>query len=484
MAPDNNNPNEDTRDGLEKAADRVSNIFSKLTKQIGQGATMPADASAFLRAVKMGKVDEVKKVIAENKISLDTRNGSGDTALHICAKNNRHEIAALLLDAGANPRLARDEDDAGTPLDDAVNFGRIEMVELLTRHGAYRPGDTREGRTLLHRACEKGKPGMVEAFIRAGADANEMTENGTTPLLIALSYRQSEVAAALLSFPEVAQGINKYFTKTDPQQRSAFQIAVDRGQVEAVRLMIPMGGDVNTPDAEGNTPLMSAIRLGNAEMVKLLAQAGASLNKSGNGAPLPLSLACSTREIASEETRAQIVSILVACGADTDPATGAIARTPLHDALKAQNGEGAVKALLDAGANPDAREMTEGRTPLIEAILQNDAASAALLLGAGANPKLTDVHGKSALSYARAALQRDGDENAAMKTLIAALQAVLDARADWPKPSLSDDFNKAAKTVAQDTPAPAGAKPQPQAGKNAGKKGDKKGPKNGQSWNL
>ncbi len=58
--------------------------------------------------------------------------------------------------------------------------------------------------------------------------------------------------------------------------------------------------------------------------------------------------------------------------------------------------------------DPDCRSKKSQRTPLIRAITGNDplASVVELLLKAGADPSLSDIHGKSALDYARARLAR------------------------------------------------------------------------------
>jgi ankyrin repeat protein len=472
-----NNPPDDDRDGLEKAfdsvSDRMSNIFNKLSN-IGQGESVSSDVIAFNRAVKLGKTAEVKRLLDEKKVTVDTRMGNGDTALHVCAKNNRPEVAALLLEAGANPRLGTASDPDGLPLETAVTFGNVEVVNLLTRHGGYVPGHARSGRTLLHRAAEKGKPQMVEALIKAGASANEPTENGSTPLLIALSYRQEKMAEMLLGFPEVAEGINGFYTRTDALRRTAFQIAVERNQTNAVARMIALGGDVNTPDADGVSPLMRAIEQENPDMVRLLAQNGASLNKADGGQSLPLFIACRTGDIADEDARAQIVKTLLAAGADPEIFDEARMQLPLHAALQTTGALKTVQALLEAGANPDARDKDTAKTPLMTAVLQQSPEAVAALLKAGANPALTDVSGKSALSYARAAAAKNPQTGG----IVAALEKALDARAAWPKPSAAktaaQEFKEAANDNAQSKPAAAGKTPAPK----------KDGGKTGQSWDL
>lgn len=449
---------QDDRDGIEKVFDSVADAFNKFTQKPEK---VPQDKAAFFRAVRQNKVAEVAKFIAAG-IDLDATGAGGDTALHLAARNNLTQVAKLLLEAGANPRAAHGDDPKRTPLADAVNFGKVEMAELLTRAGGYTPGETASnGFTLLHRACEKGNPKLVEAMISAGADSNERTGNGATPLIVAIVQRQLSVAERLLDFPAVAHGINEFFVNTDPKKRTAFHLAVEKGQSALVARMLDFGSNVNAPDADGVTPLEHAILRGELALVKTLVTHGADLNKPGNGARTPLFLACKAPEITDGKLRAEIVAFLLQAGADPEIADPATKLTPLHAAVLSATGKETVaallkyplnkdapddegsapifyavaktapdilRALLDAGADPNARQMDDARTPLIQAVQERSVPGVALLLSRGANPKLYDAHGKSALSYARA-----GD----MKEIIPLLEAALEK-----KPSRKGDFKE------------------------------------------
>lgn len=444
---------QDDRSELEKALDKLSggvrDIFKKATGQEDDGskpastqqAQQPqkpqdpktkAAISAFFMAVRRNDVKEAEKYLREG-YDPNAYNVSGETALHVAARQGAHDVAEFLLQNGANPKLQKRNDPA-LPLDEAVNFGKVELVELLTRYGGYVPGMDQNGRTVLHRATEKGKTRMVEAMIRAGADANERTANGSTPLIIAISLRHTETAEALLNFPEVVRGINDYTNTHDAQQRNAFQLALARGLPTVVARMLDYGADVNAADAEGSTPLRIAILNANEALVKTLVDRGADAGKAQGGRTLPVILAAGTLEIADGRKRAAIVDYLVAKGADPDARQPVTGMTALALAIMVSNGRETVAALLKhgvrldpvdhegftpiyytlqkpdsqllqmliaAGADVNARHHVDARTPLIQAVHDNAIESARLLLEAGANPRLYDSHGRSALSYAR-----------------------------------------------------------------------------------
>lgn len=426
----NNDPQQpdDDSDPIDKIFGRVSNMWDKVSKI--DPSRKPDAVDRFFRAVKSGKMDDVRAALEEG-FDPNIHNKNGDTPLHICARENLTDMADLLMSHKANPRLGKKDEPKQLPLDDAVNFGKAEMTELLARYGGYLPGNTVNGWSLLHRACEKGKPQLVAALLKAGANGNELTQNGATPLLVSVMRSQNAVADMLLDFPDVIGGMNHITVSTDEKKRNAFQLAVERGQTQIVRKMIERGTLTNIEDADGLSPLQHAIRRGDSALIALLIGAGADTNRpNAHGSALVYALR--SPEIRDETQRAAIVGILIAHGADADIADSASGETPLmiaaasydklpslqaliaHGAsldLADKDGKTAVfhatgkttdalKALLEAGAAPDARHMQDAATPLIAAARADDPYAVQVLLAHGANPWLYDSKNKSALSYA------------------------------------------------------------------------------------
>jgi len=90
--------------------------------------------TALMAAVTSNKPQTVKHLI-ENGADVNIRHKKTDhTALYFAARDNRIEIATMLLKAGADPNLGTDHD--GTPLHEAVRKKKPEMVKLLLEHGA------------------------------------------------------------------------------------------------------------------------------------------------------------------------------------------------------------------------------------------------------------------------------------------------------------------------------------------------------------
>jgi ankyrin repeat protein len=158
----------------------------------------------------------------------------------------------------------------------------------------------------------------------------------------------------------------------------------DRASVEAIRAALP-SLDVFEAAAFGDVDRLTELLDGDPTL------AG---SRSGDGfTPLHL---------AAFFGRTDAVDALVRRGADVDAVgTGWMVGTALHSATSARHAE-IVGRLLDAGADPDARQ-AEGWTPLHSAAHNGDADSVERLLAHGARADLEDDRGRTAETHAREA---------------------------------------------------------------------------------
>jgi ankyrin repeat protein len=101
---------------------------------------------------------------------------------------------------------------------------------------------------------------------------------------------------------------------------------------------------------------------------------------------------------AARSGNVQSIRAMVAQGADPNAPAGLNGWTPLEHAVH-KHQVGSLTALLDAGAVPN-RSSAEGTTPLMMAAGYGYTDMVQILLRRGANPRLTDLHGMTALDLA------------------------------------------------------------------------------------
>lgn len=135
--------------------------------------------------------------------------------------------------------------------------------------------------------------------------------------------------------------------------------AVKSGNKDIARLLLERGADPNVSynDATGS-PLDSAVSAGDPEMVSLLIKWKAGVNYKMRGAHTALHTACMQKE--SEQASA-IITLLLQSGADVNAVTH-MGVTPLMNAVEADN-TSAVRILLQRGADPRIQNI-KGRTAL------------------------------------------------------------------------------------------------------------------------
>ncbi len=208
------------------------------------------------------------------------RSGGGITNALILAITNAHfELAALLLDEGADPNA----DGAGwTPLHQLAwtrrppiqhglpppvptgNLDSLGLARKLLEHGANpnarmtrEPGDgarnilNRIGSTPFLQAAKLGDLEYMRLLAAHGADAKITTDEGATPLM----------AAAGVGIWQVGESAGT--------NEEAF---------EAVKLCFELGNDVNAADVNGDTALHGAAHRGANEVVQFLVGKGAKMD--------------------------------------------------------------------------------------------------------------------------------------------------------------------------------------------------------------
>ena len=150
---------------------------------------------------------------------------------------------------------------------------------------------------------------------------------------------------------------------------------VREGDTDNVRAAIAKHADVNTPDADGTTPLHAAVEAGDLETVRMLLRAGANANAESRNGVTPLSMAVTA-------ANSDIAKILLDAGANAKYVLLS-GETILMAAARAGNAE-IVARLLAHGADPNAAAPAFGETALMMAASGNRPAAVHALLAAGA----------------------------------------------------------------------------------------------------
>jgi ankyrin repeat protein len=125
----------------------------------------------------------------------------GRTPLHDAALAGDVEEARRLLQAGADPSAA--DDDGWTPLHAAAQNWHVDVVVALLEAGANVDARDSHGNTALSTAVfnSRGRGDVIVALRRHGADPHAANRHGVSPLALARTIANYDVAQHFTDLP-------------------------------------------------------------------------------------------------------------------------------------------------------------------------------------------------------------------------------------------------------------------------------------------
>jgi ankyrin repeat protein len=255
--------------------------------------TLRGGETVLMTAARTGRVGPVAALL-ERGAKVDAEDRKGQTALMWAAADGQAEVVALLIKSGAD--MHHRLKSGFTPLLFAARDGRIEVVQTLLKAGAN-PNEAieteksgkrapLEGTSALALAVENGHFELAMELVNSGADPNDQ-RSGDTALHVVTWVRKPnrgddeagqpppEGSGKLTSLDFVrkivAKGadVNARLKKGDSgrgklslKQATPFLMASKTADLPLIKLLVELGADPSTPNADGSTPLMAAAGLG------------------------------------------------------------------------------------------------------------------------------------------------------------------------------------------------------------------------------
>lgn len=242
--------------------------------------TIPTE-EAFRKALEEGTHERVLALLdqgADAAANIDFGRAR-QTPLAYCIKNNRADIAALLLDHGAKPKgpeagayrmaLLRTEDTQSTLpllqilLEKGLNSATELRIRLIDGSIILRP--------LLLEIARFGTAQHLELLCRFGADLMLPDQIGVNVLMAAFRGSKRRTDSEKIDFIE-KQGLNLWHATTLNKNKNLYAFVHDEA---GIRLLLEHGVDYNHVDATGLTPLVCAALRQNAAGAELLMRKGA-----------------------------------------------------------------------------------------------------------------------------------------------------------------------------------------------------------------
>jgi len=293
----------------------------------------------LLYAARDGQAEEARLLVAAGA-DIEMADANQIRPLLMAVLNNHLDIAGLLLAKGANPNaddfwgrsplwaavdyrnLDMNNRDQDSPTDNGVDRAPIlVMIKELIDAGANVNARTRElapvrrwlyslnevswvdftGQTPFLRAALSADTATMRLLVEHGADPKLPTLAGTTPLM-------------------AAAGVNWVVAQTYTESVQA--------RLDAVKLCLELGAEVNATNSMGLTALLGAVNRGSNDIIEFLVQRGARLD-------------ITDKEGRTPQRWAEGV-FLAAVGAERKPATIALLERLIAESQKSTSAEATV----------------------------------------------------------------------------------------------------------------------------------------------
>lgn len=141
--------------------------------------------------------------------------------------------------------------------------------------------------SMIHRSVDRGDLAGVRNEVTSGVSTEAVDYRDKTPLLLAAEQGQLEIAEYLL---EAGADVDAT-TSVGSGEVTPLRYAIAREDYLMVDLFVQNGADVNRANAQGWTPIMTAARVGNREIMELLIDAGADIRVRTSDGLTPLRIA-------------------------------------------------------------------------------------------------------------------------------------------------------------------------------------------------
>ena len=191
-----------------------------------------------MAAAKTGDLDLLESLLQKG-LTLDDRSFTGGTSLMYAALGRETGMISYLLDATRG----------------AANFQ------------SYVDAESTNGWTAVMIAAAKGFDGVVQQLVEEGqADAWRADAYQWSPLMRAIDNRHAAVIHYLLELDQ------PLLSSVNENGATALHVAVEKGDVETVKLLLNKSIDRDTRDNAGRTALDIAVSRSDNSIMDLLAR--------------------------------------------------------------------------------------------------------------------------------------------------------------------------------------------------------------------
>ena len=367
----------------------MTRIVAALAVWLLPALAVAAD-TPLLTAVEAGDLDATNTLLA-NGARVSEASDIGITPAYVAATNGDAAILRRLLDAGAD--IATTDGSGDTLLMAAVRAGNLEAVALLLDRGAaVKTADPQFGHTALMWAVRRNDTAITRLLLTHGAAVEVHTRVGEKPAARPPGAGGGSHGVGIVRGGVPPQGEQQ----PTPGGMTPLLFTARDGMLDAAKLLVAGGADVNAADPNGISPLLMALTNGQIATAKFLLEHGADPTRADRWDRTPLWAAVDIRNLAARSGTSQhengvdraaaleIITMLLDRGVDVN--------------ARVNEFPPARRYLLPLGSLEWVN--VTGQTAFIRAAQAADVPVMKLLLANGADPRITTVNGTNALMAA------------------------------------------------------------------------------------
>ncbi len=152
-----------------------------------------SDGNTPVHVAVLSKINpQTMKMILDMNYPVNRRNSSGTTPLTLAISQNSIQLAALLLEYGADPYISDNKGECAISL---ALKGNTPVLDYIVKHSAIKTDISGEG--ILHYAARLGDVETVKKLVSMGLDKSQKSITGETAYDIAVRWQKPEIATLL-----------------------------------------------------------------------------------------------------------------------------------------------------------------------------------------------------------------------------------------------------------------------------------------------
>ena len=340
--------------------------------------------TCLMYAIDRECIKETLQAIVDHGADVNVKSKDSMTALMIACWKGNTDAIDILLNAGANPRIANAYRDTCLAVATDRSVSK-DLLQALIDNGAYVNATNKQNLTALMIACWKGNVDAIHVLLKAGADSSITNANGDTCLTVATDRRLSkDVLQAIIDNGADVNATNK-------QSLTALMLASWKGYVGAINLLLTAGADPNIALVKTDACLTTAtVRSFSKKVPQKIIHHDAGVNVAKKSGVTAVWIACHQGDV-------DAINVLLNAGADSNIAH-ANGDTCLKHAIDRDCSGEVLQTIIDHGADVNAINK-QNSTALMSACRKRNEESMNILLNAGADPNIADAGGHTCLHF-------------------------------------------------------------------------------------